>query len=449
MRQIWNDTDFTLSGQERPVRITVDGKEIFRGVLNAYPNEEAVNMLINKICEPFLEIDYPERTGVTSHPKAYRVFMVEDWSGNTLGSQDFIYDWSYETWRPVLSKPVNGKLDPRMRLPYTMWNSTDAEIVINVEKGSHWVDPDTCTSDCPLDYCADCYADYCASDFEPEPMSDVYVSEIQVPGNTVYSYGNPVFTMTSVSSALTCNISSSYYSVSQSGNNSRFNMVNTSVPAPTGNTGNIVIMRNGDEFADIDYRVTSLNKNEPFMFDSGNSIPVEEMTFRFADSPGGVDSVRVNPDSGNNFGFSGFTLHDYYNIVVTHLRTIIADGAYLSFNPECYFDMRNNQNGVLTFRKSAKTNAIYLYTNPDYNKTTYSVELASGYCAIMVYQQWVDKGLTDIYLDNTKWWFNSLPDLDGLGDEYLVKRGKFYAGRTPITVHCKDGDVTWIPNQNP
>lgn len=131
MRQIWNDTDFTLSGQTRPVRITVDGKEIFRGVLNAYPNEEDVSMLINKVCEPFLEMDYPASTGVTKHGMAYKVFNVEDWSGNTLGSQDFIYDWSYETWRPVMSNPVNGKLDPRMRLPYTMWMSAAGDVNVN------------------------------------------------------------------------------------------------------------------------------------------------------------------------------------------------------------------------------------------------------------------------------------------------------------------------------
>lgn len=132
MKQIWNDTDFTLTGTSRPVRITVDGKEIYKGVLNAYPNEDEVNMLINKVCEPFLEIDYPENTGVTSHPEAYRVFTVEDWDGNLLGTQDFIYDWSYEAFRPVMSKPVNGKLDCRMRLPYTMWRSEAADIDISI-----------------------------------------------------------------------------------------------------------------------------------------------------------------------------------------------------------------------------------------------------------------------------------------------------------------------------
>ncbi len=132
MKQIWNDTNFTLAGASRPVRITVDGKEIFKGVLSAYPNEDEVNMLINKVCEPFLEMDYPANTGVTSHPKAYRIFRVEDWDGNLLGTQDFIYDWSYEDFRPVLSKPVNGKLDCRMRLPYTMWRSEAADIDISI-----------------------------------------------------------------------------------------------------------------------------------------------------------------------------------------------------------------------------------------------------------------------------------------------------------------------------
>lgn len=164
MKQIWNDTDFTLTGTYRPVRITVDGKEIYKGVLSAYPNEDEVNMLINKVCEPFLEIDYPANTGVTSHPKAYRVFRVEDWDGNLLGTQDFIYDWSYEVWKPVMSKPVNGHLDCRMRMPFSMWRSIGGNIDVNIDH--------LCPGDayCNFDYCG---GDYCGHDCASDCVNDV------------------------------------------------------------------------------------------------------------------------------------------------------------------------------------------------------------------------------------------------------------------------------------
>lgn len=58
--------------------------------------------------------------------------------------------------------------------------------------------------------------------------------------------------------------------------------------------------------------------------------------------------------------------------------------------------------------------------------------------------------LTDLYLDCTVQWFNSLPMLtDATSDvKYKVplKRGKIYIGKAdkPITVHCTDGDVVWV-----
>lgn len=444
MKQIWNDTDFTLTGTSRPVRITVDGKEIYKGVLNAYPNEDDVNMLINKVCEPFLKMDYPENTGVTSHPEAYRVFRVEDWDGNLLGTQDFIYDWSYEAFRPVLSKPVNGKLDPRMRLPYTMWRSEAGDVEIEVTEGSHWIDPDTCVSECFVDYCADCQEDYCASDFEPEPVSHIYVDEIQVEGDIPYAFSNPVFSIYSVS-ALTCAISGDYYYVTQSGNEIRFNLTNTSNPAPTGTTGTISITRGGEEYAEIGYRVTSRSTGTINGFDTGNSIPVEEMTFTFTGHPGGSGPFVAPDHGGNNFIHSGFTISDYYNLIEVKIGTLIADGVYMARNLQCLFDYNNNPNDVLTFRKSAKTNAIHIVTNSNYVKTEYSVSLASGYCSITVYNP-ISKGLTDIYLDNTTWWFNSLPDFDDSSIDNIKKRGKWLSSKNPVTVHCRDGNITWTPN---
>lgn len=412
MKQIWNDTDFTLTGTSRPVRITVDGKEIFKGVLSAYPNEDEVNMLINKVCEPFLEMDYPANTGVTSHPKAYRIFRVEDWDGNLLGTQDFIYDWSYEAFRPVLSKPVNGKLDPRMRLPYTMWRSEAGNVDVEV---MGWIDP-----------------------------SLIYIREIQVQGNPAYSYGDNAFSIYSVS-ALTCTMSGGYYYATQSGTDLRFKFTNTSNPAPTGSTGNLTILRDGDIFPIIKYRVTSWNTGTINGFDTGNSIPVEEMTFTFTGHPDGGWPLRAFPDiGGNNNMLSGFTINDYYNIVDVKIGTLIADGVYMAYYPQCLFNNRG-LNDVLTLRKSVKTNAIYIATNRDYSETEYSVSLASDYCSITVYNP-TSKGLTDIYLDNTTLWFNSLPDFENFSIDNIKKRGKWLSSRNPVTVHCTDGNITWTPN---
>lgn len=133
MKQIWQDTTFTVSALTQPISVTVDGNEIYRGVLSSYPGEDSVSTLLNRICEPFLEMDYPAISGVTTHSKAYRVFTVKDWSGNTLGTQDFIYDWSYEEWKRILTNPINGHLDPRMRLFYSMFNSTTINISVHTE----------------------------------------------------------------------------------------------------------------------------------------------------------------------------------------------------------------------------------------------------------------------------------------------------------------------------
>lgn len=133
MIQIWKDTEFTVSALTQPISVTVDGNEIYRGILSSYPGEDSVSTLLNRICEPFLEMDYPATSGVTKHGKAYRIFTVKDWSGNTLGTQDFIYDWSYEDFRPVLSRPVNGRMDCRMRLPYTMWSTSTINIRIDIK----------------------------------------------------------------------------------------------------------------------------------------------------------------------------------------------------------------------------------------------------------------------------------------------------------------------------
>lgn len=133
MQQIWKDTAFTSSANTLPFTIQVDGETIYDGVLSKMPGKNEASMNVNKLCESSLGLNFPEATGVTSHPEAYRVFSIVDSGGTTLETRDFIYDWSYEDFRPVLSRPVNGHIDSRMRLPYTMWRSAAGNITIEYE----------------------------------------------------------------------------------------------------------------------------------------------------------------------------------------------------------------------------------------------------------------------------------------------------------------------------
>lgn len=133
MEQIWKDKVFSAATDTLPIEISVDGETIYKGTLSSFPGSTEVKTQLNRLCESFLSIEYPEASGVTAHPEALRTFIVSDNSGNTLTSVDFIYDWSYEDFRPVLSNPVNGHLDSRMRVPYTLWSGDNGDITIHTE----------------------------------------------------------------------------------------------------------------------------------------------------------------------------------------------------------------------------------------------------------------------------------------------------------------------------
>lgn len=411
MRQIWNDTDFTLSGQTRPVRITVDGKEIFRGVLNAYPNEEDVSMLINKVCEPFLEIDYPENTGVTSHPEAYRIFTVEDWSGNTLGSQDFIYDWSYETWRPVMSNPVNGKLDPRMRLPYTMWRSA---------AGS--VDIDT---------------------IEPKPS--FYTYEIQAPANYYTDGGyNKLFsinTENTILSGISAVISDSYnsLSVSQTYSN-QIDFLTNYQYLPTGYTGNIQLKKDGRFYNSLKYVATSRFNGGVLSGRALETIKIEMLDHdQWTTHMGGFEARN---SEGMNCGVKSTSTFNYFDI---RWGTLIYKGLYVGNQSQAMASAYTQT--ALTISKSSKTNKLYVDTIKSAMPFNYSITLdTGGYCSYYVRNRGAS-GLTDIYIADTVSWFNGLTEIDmGYPNEKnQYKRGKYLDSPFSVTVHCTDGTIIWQP----
>lgn len=127
MEAIWKDrvTSFSAS---TPYVIEADGVGVFSGRCDMQPNGDCC-ILSNKACQYYLHQDFPAGSGVQRNADACKTFVFKDFSGNTLATEQFIYDWSYEDevfGHNVLSSPVNGHLDSRMRLMWSAFNSAGA-----------------------------------------------------------------------------------------------------------------------------------------------------------------------------------------------------------------------------------------------------------------------------------------------------------------------------------
>ena len=132
MKQIWKDTALTLSASTN-YTIETDGKVVFSGRCDMQP-DGTCEILTNKACQYWVRQDYPEFAGVTQHHEALRKFTIKGELGETLASEEFMYDWSYEDKNAsaeTLSNPVNGVLDPRMRMMFTSFNEKKNLLEVN------------------------------------------------------------------------------------------------------------------------------------------------------------------------------------------------------------------------------------------------------------------------------------------------------------------------------
>lgn len=127
MKQIWKDTALTLSASTN-YTIETGGKTVFAGRCDMQP-DGVCEILTNKACQYWLKQNFPTATGVTVNPDALKTFYINDSRGNALATEQFLFDWSYEdiTDNSVsLSFPINGILDPRMKLFWSAYNEQAA-----------------------------------------------------------------------------------------------------------------------------------------------------------------------------------------------------------------------------------------------------------------------------------------------------------------------------------
>lgn len=124
MKAIWKDSAIQFSASTNYV-IEAAGQSVYSGRCDMLP-DGSCEVLSNKLCQYYVYQDFPLETGVTRNENACKTFVFKDFSGNTVGSDDYICDWSYEDEvfsHNVLSNPVNGHLDPRMRLMWSVFSN--------------------------------------------------------------------------------------------------------------------------------------------------------------------------------------------------------------------------------------------------------------------------------------------------------------------------------------
>lgn len=135
MKAIWKDDAMTFTGST-PYQIVSDGEVLFTGRVDEMP-DGTCEVLANKMCQYYVHQNFPANSGVNVNSEACRVFAFKDLEGATLGTEEYICDWSYEDTvyeKNVLSKPVNGHLDPRMKLMWSAYSDENSLMAF----GSDW-----------------------------------------------------------------------------------------------------------------------------------------------------------------------------------------------------------------------------------------------------------------------------------------------------------------------
>lgn len=130
---IWKDTIYTAVTDAFDYRLLWGGQTLCEGTASPYP-DGVVRISLNELTEQFLNNDLPDYYVIAENstynaPDALKTVFL--YSGDELlMSRSFIYDWSYDTYRDILSEPINGHLDPRMKIMYTAYRASAGQICI-------------------------------------------------------------------------------------------------------------------------------------------------------------------------------------------------------------------------------------------------------------------------------------------------------------------------------
>lgn len=123
------DDGYSTSADTLDYRITYNGVEIERG--RAYGRDFPIMVYLNRVASEFLKSSFPEGYDVVPDEGACGVFAVTDMNGVVLYQQTYVNGYEGTLGNGVLSEPINGHADPRMRIFYGAYKNSSSSVVIN------------------------------------------------------------------------------------------------------------------------------------------------------------------------------------------------------------------------------------------------------------------------------------------------------------------------------
>lgn len=133
---IYKDYFYTASTASLEYYIVADGNIIFRGKAWRNPDTGLIKINVGKIVRDYMSFDLPDFRPlddvVTRQENAYKVFGLYSASGSKLDEYKVLFDW-YGEWNgetKVLSNPIDGVLDPRMKIVWTIFSPTDIDVIM-------------------------------------------------------------------------------------------------------------------------------------------------------------------------------------------------------------------------------------------------------------------------------------------------------------------------------
>ena len=280
MKAIWKDSAIQFSASTNYV-IEAAGQGVYSGRCDMLP-DGSCEVLSNKLCQYYVYQDFPFETGVNVNANACKTFIFKDFSGNTVGSDDYICDWSYEDIvfaHNTLSKPVNGHLDPRMRLMWSTYN--DTSYVSEVEE----IHPST--GETPSEY----YFTFLVADYAAIST-----------GNTTYKL------------LWDSNYPEIYYRLYYNGNNAIIATGSTDSSGITGITVELPLVADGVSYTFAVYRDAdgrSLIERTTFYVNNADKYRGQYLTFRARENgtqfyykqagSAGVKTISYSTDSGQTW----------------------------------------------------------------------------------------------------------------------------------------------------
>ena len=116
---IWKDVYYTYTENSTyEIWQVIDKTEqlVFKGKVYLPPQQDRVNVMINKICQNYFSDDVLLTDGSVGFAHSYKTFRLKDEYGSTLHTYHFVADWSYKPLtlgiktNPIIPNIVDGQM---------------------------------------------------------------------------------------------------------------------------------------------------------------------------------------------------------------------------------------------------------------------------------------------------------------------------------------------------